>query len=300
MTTLAHGIDDRTPDTSETGGVHDEGGIECGPVHEISPAPRTWPAMLKSLWSRREIVAYLAWREIRGRYSQTLLGTFWTFVQPFAATLVYAIVFGKMVKLRADGVPYPLFVMVGVLAWQFLANSIQRSSSSLVANSFIIKKAYFPRLAIPLAAVATAFIEFGAACVVLVGMMAYYGVTPCASMLLLPILVAIGGALGLGLGLLLASVNCRFRDVQHGIGFGLQMWMFLTPVVYPLSAVPSRYHGWLQINPMTGLISGFRTALLGSPLDSVALTNSLVFAVLFLAAGGVMFRRVERTAADVL
>jgi len=269
-------------------------------VVEISPAPRTWPAMLGALWSRREIVVYLAWREIRGRYAQTVLGTLWTFVQPFAATLVYAIVFGKMVKLRADGVPYPLFVMVGVLAWQFLASSIQRSSNSLVANSFMIKKVYFPRLALPLAAVGTALIEFGAACVVLFGMAAYYGVVPPSSLVLLPPLIVIGGALGLGLGMLLASVNCRYRDVQYGIGFGLQMWMFLTPVVYPLTAVPERYHGWLRLNPMTGIIGGFRSAILGSPLDAAALMHSITFAAFFLGIGGIVFRRVERTAADVL
>ncbi len=256
--------------------------------------------MLGTLWTRREVIAYLAWRDIRARYHQTTLGVLWTLMQPLAATLVYAVVFGKLVKIRSGEVPYPLFIMSGILTWQFVASSIQRSANSLMANSGVIRKVYFPRLAVPLAAVVTSLVEFAAACIVLLGLAAFYGMAPTPRLLLLPVMLLLAGATSLGIGMLLASIDCRFRDVMQGLGFALQMWMFLTPILYPFSMVPERYQDLIRCNPMTGVIGGFRWVFLGVPLDWTAMALSVAWAALFLVAGGGMFRRLDRAAADVL
>jgi lipopolysaccharide transport system permease protein len=288
-------------DSFAEGNMHSSG----EPRVTITPSLRTWREMLGSLWARQEIVAYLAYRDIRARYHQTILGVFWALMQPLATTLVFTIVFGKVAKIPMEGVdvPYPLFLITGLLPWQFLATAIQRSSTSLLANNAMIKKVYFPRLAVPLAAVVGGLVEFMAAGVVLAGMMIYYGVRPSASLLLLPVVMVLAGVVILGVGLILASLNCRFRDVSHGVAFGMQMWMYLTPIVYPFALVPERFGGWMLCNPMTGLIGGFRSAFLGTarmPLDWTALALSAVVGGLLLTIGGAAFRRVERGAADVL
>lgn len=278
----------------------DPGPRDAMPSVEISPALRPWRITFRDLWARREIVAYLAWRDVQARYHQTTLGALWALLQPLAATLVYAVVFGRLVKIQSGPVPYPLFVMTGILSWQFMALSIQRSSGSLIANGSVIRKVYFPRLAIPLAAVVASLIEFAAASTILFGMMIKYGFLPSYNLALLPFMVLLAAAMGLGIGLMLASINCWFRDVMHGTGFALQMWMFLTPVLYPLSLVPSRYQGYIRCNPMTGMISGFRSVFLGVAPDWTALAISALWTVLFLVVGGALFRRTERALADVL
>ena len=271
-----------------------------GPTTVITPALRTWRDMLGAVWARREIVFYLALRDIRVRYHQTALGWLWAIMQPLATTLVFAVVFGRLVKIDSGSIPYPIFVLTGMLPWQFMASAIQRSSASLVANGMMIKKVYFPRLAVPITTVTTALIDFAIGCVVLIGLMAYYGVALTSGLVLVPAMLLLSGSLCLGIGLLLASINCRFRDVTQGIGFALQMWMFLTPIVYPFSMVPERFAVFVRLNPMTGLIGGFRAGLLGTPLDTTALAISATFAALFLVIGGAAFRRAERGVADVL
>ncbi len=272
---------------------------EAGVV-EISPALRPWRRTLGDLWQRREIVGYLAWRDIQARYHQTTLGVLWALLQPLAATLVYAVVFGRLVKIRSGEVPYPLFVMTGLLSWQFIAAAIQRSASSLVANGGVIRKVYFPRLAIPLAAVVSSLVEFAAATLVLVGMMVKYNFAPSANLLLVPFMILLAGAMSLGIGLVLANINCWLRDVMHGTSFALQMWMFLTPVLYPPSMVPDRYQILVRCNPMSGVISGFRWVFLGVSPDWPALAAAAAWAALFLVIGGAWFRRTERALADVL
>lgn len=272
----------------------------AAPVVELTPALRPWPETLRALWHRREIIGYLAWRDIRARYHQTVLGATWAIVQPLAATVIFALVFERLIKVSSKDTPYPVFVLSGLLPWQFVATSIQRSSLSLLANSAMIKKVYFPRLAMPIAAVVTTLVEFAAACVVLLGLMLYYRVAPTAWLLLLPAMMLLGAGVSLGIGLLLAGVNCRFRDATHAVAFLLQMWMLLTPIVYPLSLVPEPYQLYLRCNPMTGVIGGFRTALLGQEPDGTALAASAAFAALFLVVGGAVFRRAERVAADLL
>jgi lipopolysaccharide transport system permease protein len=270
------------------------------PITEITPALRGWSDLLGSIWARREIVFYLALRDIRVRYHQTALGSLWAIMQPLAATLVFAVVFGRLVKISTGETPYPIFLLTGMLPWQFMAGAIQRSSASLVANGAMIKKVYFPRLAVPTATVATALIDFCIGCVVLVGLMAYYDVTLTVRIAMVPAMLLLCGGLSLGIGLLLASINCRFRDVTQGIGFAMQMWMFLTPIVYPFSMVPERFQAYVRLNPMTGVICGFRTALLDAPLDTTALLVSVSYAALFLVVGGAAFRRAERGVADLL
>ncbi len=256
--------------------------------------------MWGSLWARREIVFYLTLRNIRVRFHQTALGSLWALMQPLATTLVFAVVFGRLVKIQSGEIPYPMFVLAGVLPWQFMASAIQRSGASLVANGGILKKVYFPRLAIPLATLATAALEFAIGCVVLIALMLHYDVALSMRLLLLPAMVALSAAMVFGIGLLLAAVNCRFRDATQGIGFALQMWMFLTPIVYPFAKVPERFQDYMRLNPMTGLIGGFRSVFLGQPCDDVALVISIVYAALFLTIGGAAFRRAERRAADWL
>lgn len=269
-------------------------------VTVITPGLRTWQAAFGSLWPRRELVFFLAYREIRARYHEAVLGSLWALLQPLLVTVVYALVFGLLVKIPSEGVPYPVFVMAGVLPWQFIAQSIQRSSLSLISNNPLIKKVYFPRAALPLAAVTTALVDFALSALCLAGLMMYYGVMPTGSLALLPVVLLLTMAMTTGIGLVLASLNCRVRDVAHGISFLMQMWMFLTPVLYPLSFVPARYVPLVRCNPMTGLIVGYRAALLGSPIDVPALVVSGLCAMAALAAGALVFRRAERVAADVL
>lgn len=270
------------------------------PVVEITPALRSWTALLGALWARRELVGYLAWRDIRARYCQTTLGVLWAILQPLAATLVFAVVFGKLVKIQSGDVPYPVFVMTGILTWQLVSSSIQRSATSLIANGDLIRKVSIPRLAIPLASVATSLIEFGAACLVLFGLMHWYGVRLPLHAGLLPLVLLLASAMGLGVGLMLASISTRFRDVTQGLSFGLQMWMYLTPIFYPLSLVPDRFQFVIWCNPMTGLVGAARSVLLGTPVDARAVAMSVAWAALFLVLGGAAFRRVDRVVADVL
>ncbi|HYI09610.1 MAG TPA: ABC transporter permease [Thermoanaerobaculia bacterium] len=263
---------------------------------------RGWRAIdLREVWAYRDLLRVFAWRDVKVRYRQTVLGAVWVMGQPLVSMIIFSLLFTRVAKLRAEtGVPYPLFVLSGVLIWNFVAGAIQRSGNSLLGAAHLISKVYFPRLVVPLSNVATDLVDFAIAALLLLPMMLYYGIAPSASMLLAPLLVALAGIFALGAGLWIAALNVEYRDVRVVLPWVLQIAMYATPVVYPLSALPERYRWIAVVNPMTGIVEGLRAALFGGVMPAEALLWSLVASVLLLVSGAYYFRRMERLFADVL
>jgi homopolymeric O-antigen transport system permease protein len=271
------------------------------PFHRIAPS-RTWaPLRLGELWAYRELLYFLIWREIKVRYKQTALGAAWAVLQPLTTMIVFSIFFGRLAKIPSDGVPYPVFAFCALLPWQLFAFALTESSNSVVANQRLITKVYFPRLIVPLAAVAVGLVDFAIAFVVLAVMLVYFGIHPGPAILSVPVWTALAVATALGAGLWLAALNVRYRDVRYTLPFVAQLWLFVTPVAYPSSIVPDAWRALYALNPMVGVVEGFRWALLGgtgSPDATVALSGAVVAAIL--VSGLFYFRRVERTFADVI
>jgi lipopolysaccharide transport system permease protein len=271
------------------------------PIISVEPNRALLNLGLGEVWQHRELLYFLAWREIKVRYKQTLIGAAWVVFQPLLTILIFTIVFGNFVKVPSDGLPYPIFAFAGLLPWTYFSEAITRSSGSLVGDSNLIRKVYFPRLIIPLASVATPVIDFVLSFAVFLGMMAWYGVTPTIGALFVPLFVVLAVVTALTVGLWLSALNVRYRDVRHTVPFLMQFWMYASPVVYPVSVVPEKWRLIFALNPMTGVIEGFRWGLLGkeSPDFSVMIASALV--VLILLFGGlVFFRQMERTFADVV
>ena len=270
-------------------------------VTVIEPS-RGWVAVkLREVWEYRELLYFLIWRDVKVRYKQTVLGASWAILQPFFTMLIFSIFFGLLAGLPSDGVPYPLFAYVALVPWTFFANGLSLSSTSLVANQALIRKVYFPRLVIPIAAVASGVIDFCIAFVVLIGLVLYYDIVPTANVVWLPALFLLALVTALGAGLWLSALNVLYRDVQYIVPFLIQVWLFSTPIVYPSSLVPERWRTLYALNPMTGVVEGFRWALLDTntaPGPIVAV--SAVAAVLLLAGGAVFFRRMELSFSDVV
>jgi lipopolysaccharide transport system permease protein len=257
----------------------------------------------RDLWAYRELLYFLTWRDIKVRYKQTLLGVAWVIIQPVATMLIFTLLFGRLAGLdqRTGGVPYPIFAFTGLLPWTFFSAAVAASGNSLVNNTHLISKVYFPRVMIPAATVAAGLLDFGLSFAVYIGMMAYYGVGVTWRVLLLLPLVALVVVLALGVGLLLSAVNVKYRDIRHALPFTMQIWMFASPVIYPLGIVPARWRSLLALNPMAGVIEGFRAALLGSgdiPWTALATSATITIALLILSA--YVFRRVERGFADII
>jgi lipopolysaccharide transport system permease protein len=261
-----------------------------------------WRALdLRELWQYRDLIYFLAWRDVKVRYKQTALGVAWAILQPLAAMAVFAIFLGGLVHVPSDGLPYPLFAYVGLLPWTYFANAATGASSSLVANTSLVSKVYFPRLAIPIAAVLAGLVDFGIGFVLTFGLLLIYGVSPSAGLLSLPLFVGLLLLTALAVGVWLSALDVQYRDVRYAIPFLIQVWLFATPVVYPTSVVPSQYRALYGLNPMAGIVEGFRWALVGhtefpAPLLAVSV---LVTAALFLS-GLFYFRRMERIFADVI
>jgi lipopolysaccharide transport system permease protein len=271
------------------------------PTRVIRPSTG-WRALdLGAVWRHRDLVFFLAWRDIRLRYRQTLLGVAWAVIQPLTTMVVFSIFFGRLAKMPSDGLPYPLFSLCALLPWQLFSYSLSESSNSLVNNKHIITKVYFPRLIVPLASVLAGVMDFAVAFVLLLGMMAYYGTWPGVEALVLPLLLLLALTTALGVGLWLATLNVRYRDVRYTLPFLTQVWLFATPIAYPSSLVAEAYRPLLGLNPMAGVVEGFRWALLGSgePPNALLLVSCAV-AVFLLVSGLYFFRRFERTFADVL
>ena len=271
------------------------------PVTIIRPS-RGWISLnLRDLWEYRDLLYFLTWRDIKVRYKQTVLGAAWAIIQPFFTMVVFSLFFGRLAKMPSDGIPYPIFSYAALVPWTFFANGLSQSSSSLVASANLIKKVYFPRLVVPISAVISGGVDFVLAFVVLLGMMLFYGIVPTAAVVWLPLLLLLALVTSLGVGLWLTAMNVQFRDVRYAVPFLIQAWMFATPIAYPSSLLEEPWRTLYGINPMAGVVEGFRWALLGAqtaPGPIVAV--SALVAVGLLISGAFYFRRMEKTFADVV
>jgi lipopolysaccharide transport system permease protein len=265
-------------------------------------ARRSWvPLDLKELWAYRELLYFLTWRDVKVRYKQTALGAAWAIIQPLFMMIVFTLAFGKLAKIPSDGVPYPLFAYAALLPWQLFAHSLSEASNSLVSNERLITKVYFPRLVVPIAAVLGGLVDFLVSFVMLLILMAYYRVVPGLAIVTLPLFLALAIATALGVGLWLSALNVQYRDVRYTITFLTQIWLFATPVAYPSSLVPARWRFIYGLNPMAGVVEGFRWALLGKAPPSVPLVTASSIGVALILVGGLFyFRRMEQIFADVV
>ena len=271
------------------------------PVLRIEPS-RGWVSLrLGEFWAYRELLYFLVWRDIKVRYKQTALGAAWAVLQPVMTMIVFSVFFGKLAKVPSDGIPYPIFAYTALVPWQLFAFALSESANSLVGSQSLIQKVYFPRLVIPIAGVLAGLVDFSIAFVVLLGMMAYYGIHPTAAILVLPLFIVFAVAAALSVGLWLSALNVQFRDVRYTIPFLTQFWMFATPVAYPSSLVPKKWRALYGLNPMAGVVEGFRWALLGKSTSPGPLLWVSVAAVILLLIGGLAyFRRMEKTFADIV
>lgn len=270
------------------------------PVMRIAPS-HGWKVLdLREMWEYRELLYFLTWRDIRVRYKQTVLGAAWAIIQPFFTMVVFSLFFGRLAKVPSDGVPYPIFSYAALLPWNYFAYSLSQAGNSLVGSANLIRKVYFPRLVIPLASVLAGLVDFAVAFLVLLGMMVYFGVRPTAGALLLPGFLLLALVTALGVGLWLSALNVKYRDVRYVIPFLTQFWMFATPVAYPSSLLSEPWRTLYGLNPMVGVVEGFRWALLGTQPPSTMVGVSVLVAVVLLVSGAFYFRRVEKTFADVV
>jgi len=256
---------------------------------------------LREIWAYRELLYFLVWREVKGRYRQMAFGPLWIIIAPLINMVIFSVIFGQLARLPSEGVPYPIFTYVALLPWQFFANATRNSAQSLLSQQHIIAKVYFPRLVIPISSVLSSGVDFLASFVVLIGMMVFYRVLPTWRVLTLPLFLLLAAGIGLGVGLWLAGLAVRFHDVAIGLGFAVTVWQYLTPVAYSATLIPAEWQMLYRLNPMTGVVEGFRWALLGTgqaPDWTTALSTALVLVLLI--SGAFYFRRTERTIVDVI
>ncbi len=268
----------------------------------IEPAQGWSPLKLPELWEYREVLYYLIWRDIKVRYRQTAIGAAWAIVQPLMTMVVFSVFLGKLAGVPSDGVPYPLFSFAALVPWAFFANGLTQSAGSLVASGSLITKVYFPRLLVPIGRVLSGLPDIGLSFLVLLVLTVYYGHFHLSLQLLwLPMLAALALLTALGVGLWLSALNVQYRDIQHALPFLVQIWLFATPIAYPSSLLPEPWRTIYGINPMVGVVEGFRWALLGSGRSpGLPLIVSTVAALTLTVTGAFFFRRVERTFADVI
>lgn len=273
-------------------------------AHEVwIEPPRAWAgANWKQLWRHRALLWTLTWRDIKVRYRQTVLGAIWAVLQPLTTMAIFTVVFGRLAQMSSDGVPYPIFVFMGLLPWLFVSQGLNVASNSLVGNAGLITKVYFPRLIIPTASILSSLVDFGISFGVLVCLMAWYGLVPSLSWLLLPMPLALAVVTSLGVGIWLSALNVKFRDVRLTIPFLTQIWMFSSPIIFPTSLIEPKWRTLYGLNPMVGIIEGFRWSLVprGVAPDLGSIVTSTVVALVLLATGVLFFRRVERNFADLI
>jgi lipopolysaccharide transport system permease protein len=274
--------------------------LPADPVVIIEPN-RAWSAVeLRDLWAFRELLYFLTWRDVKVRYKQTELGVAWAIIQPLLTMLIFTIFFGRLAGVPSDNVPYPIFAYAGLLPWTFFANSISNSGNSLVGSTNLITKVYFPRIIIPGAAVAAGLVDFAIAFVILVLLMIYYRVPVTWSFLMFPVLVLLTTLLALSLGMWLSALNVKYRDVRFALPFLIQLGLFVSPVIYPVSFLPRKLAWLLSLNPMTGIIEGFRSSLFGRPFNWAALAISTAITLILLVYSSYSFRRMEKSFADII
>jgi len=269
------------------------------PTVVIEPGKGLFHLDLQAVWQYRELLYFLIWRDVKVRHKQTVIGVGWAILQPFMTMVIFTAVFGKLMNVPSDGLPYPIFAYTALLPWTYFSQAISRSGASLVGNAHLISKVYFPRVIVPTSSAVAPLLDFAIAFVMLVGMMVWYGITPTWGILILPLILLLALATALAVGLWLSALNVRYRDVGHIIPFLVQFWMFASPVAYPLSLVPDKWRLLYSLNPMVGVIEGCRWALLGqASLDFGALAASAVIVTALLIGGIVCFEQMEQTFAD--
>jgi lipopolysaccharide transport system permease protein len=264
-------------------------------------AKRSWvPLDLRGLWTYRELLYFLTLRDVKVRYKQTAMGAAWAILQPLFAMLIFTLFFGRLARIPSDGIPYPIFAYAGLLPWTFFSNAISNSGNSLITNTNLITKVYFPRMIIPAAAVGAGLVDLAIAFLLLGGLMIYYGVGLSPAVVALPFLVLLTATFALGVGMWLSALNVKYRDIRHALPFLIQLWMFVSPVIFPSSMVPQKWRWVLSLNPLTGIIEGFRAALFGKPFPWTGLATSLVITLIVLFYSAYSFRRMERKFADLI
>jgi len=271
------------------------------PVLRIEPSKGWVSLKLKELWEYRELFYFLTWRDIKVRYKQTILGVGWAIIQPFFSMLVFSLFFGRLAKIPSDGVPYPIFCYTALVPWMFFANGLGKSADSMVGNASLIKKVYFPRLIIPITSVVSGLVDFVLSFIVLLGMMLYYRITATSNILWLPLFLLLGLVVALGVGLWLSAMNVQFRDIRYIVPFMIQFWLFATPIAYPSSLLKEPWRTVYGMNPMVGVVEGFRWALLGTrTVPGPMIAVSVLISMAILIGGCFYFRRMEKSFADVV
>ena len=271
------------------------------PITRIGPSTSNFGARVKELWDYRELLYFLVWRDVKVRYKQTSIGVGWAVIQPLLTMIIFTLVFGRFAKIPSDGLPYPIFSFAALLPWTYFASSLTQSILSVVNNSNLITKVYFPRLMLPIAAVVCGLVDFSIAFVFLVGMTIWYGLVPGLGILFVPVFVLLTMLSALSVSLWLSAINVRYRDVGQAIPFLVQIWLFASPVAYPASVVPEKWRLLYNLNPMAGVIEGFRWALFGKQTpDVLAIAISIAVVLALLVSGIVFFKRMEETFADVV
>ncbi len=270
------------------------------PLVVIQPSTKWSLLSFKDIWAYRELLFFLTWRDVKVRYKQTALGAAWAILQPLFMMIIFTIFFGRLAGVDSAGIPYPLFALAGLVPWTFFSNSITASGNSLVGSANLITKVYFPRLIVPAAAMLAGLVDFLLAFLMLCVMMIYYRVALTAQVLFLPVLVLLTALFGLGVGTWMSALNVKYRDVRFALPFVIQLWLFISSVILPSSSVPQKWRWILMLNPMSGIIEGYRSALFGLPFDWPALGMASVLTVLVLLYAIYSFGRVERSFADII
>lgn len=270
-------------------------------IVRIEPLEGWIPLRLREFWNYRELLYFLIWRDVKVRYKQTALGACWAIIQPLLTMVVFSIFFGRLGKIPSDGVPYPLFSFAALVPWTFFANGLNQSASSLVSSSDLIKKVYFPRLTIPIATVLSGTVDFALSLAVLLVMIFFYGLMPTGQIIWLPFFLLLALITSMGVGLWLSALNVEYRDVRYVVPFLTQFWLFATPIAYPSSLLSEPWRTIYGLNPMTGVVEGFRWALLGTntaPRPIIAVSSLAAIAIL--VSGAFYFRRMEKSFADIV
>ncbi len=270
------------------------------PIIVIEPRRRSSAVNLHDLWQYRDLFYILTLRDIKVRYKQTVFGILWVIIQPLFMMIIFTIFFGRLAAIPSDGIPYPLFFYSGLLPWIFFSNSLNNSGNSLVGNSSLITKVYFPRMIIPIAAVGSSLVDFAVSFGLLAILMLYYGVGFSLHILMLPLLTLLTALLAVGVGLGMSALNVKYRDIRHALPFLIQVWMFATPIIYPASIIPEKWRWLSRINPLSGLIEAYRSAIFGKPFDLASLAVSIIIIFVLLIYSARTFRQMERSFADII
>ncbi|HEY0006596.1 MAG TPA: ABC transporter permease [Pyrinomonadaceae bacterium] len=270
------------------------------PLVVIEPS-KSWVALnLRDLWAYRELLYFLAWRDVKVRYKQTFLGAAWAILQPLCTMIIFTLIFGKMAGIPSENIPYSLFAYAGLLPWTFFSNAVTASGNSLVGSSHLITKVYFPRLIIPGATIGAGLVDFVIAFALIIPLMVYHRFSVSWNILMLPLLVVLTMLLALGIGLWLSALNVKYRDIRFAIPFLMQLWMFVSPIIYPLSFLRGKLRLLILLNPLTGIIEGYRSSLFNRPFDWKALSVSAAFTLILLVYSLYTFRRTEKFFADIV